>query len=384
MTVAELTRLGYGRHDTSRRDPSAPWRHLDVLLVGATFAVAALGVLMVFSATRGAEPPADMTYLVRQLTYVGVGALAMMVLSTLDYRRIQDWVWVPFGLVVLLLLAVLSPLGDEVQGAQRWFSLGPLAMQPSEFTKLALVIAVAGMLATWDGDVGPRRLAAVLGVAGLPIGLVLLQPDLGTVLALIGMVLALLVVGGVRARYLLVLLVVGLAASTFVLTSDTLADYQSDRLTGFIDPEGDIQGTTYNQNQSVTAVASGGFSGQGLYDGPQTQLRFVPEQETDFIFTVVAEELGFLGGSLLLFLYGVIIWRLWRIAQLARDLFGTLLSVGVMSMFVLQIFANMGMTMGIMPVTGIPLPLVSYGGSSVLTMLVGVGLVLNVHMRRFR
>lgn len=384
MTLTGIPRSPYGRHDTSRRDPSAPWRHLDVVLVGATLVVAALGVLMVYSATRGAEPPTDVTYLVRQTVFVGIGVVAVVLLGSIDYRRIQDWMWVPYGIMVVLLMAVLTPLGDEVQGAQRWFSLGPLAMQPSEFTKLAFIVAVGGMLATWEGDIGPRRLASILVVAAVPTGLIFLQPDLGTVLELVGMLLVLLLVGGVKARYLMVLLVIGLAGATFVLTSDTLAEYQRERLTGFIDPSGDVQGNTYNQNQSVTAVASGGLMGQGLYEGPQTQLRFVPEQETDFIFTVVAEELGFLGGSLLLALYGVIVWRLWRIAQLARDLFGILLAAGVMAMFVLQIFANIGMTMGIMPVTGIPLPLVSYGGSSVLTMLLGVGLVLNVHMRRFR
>jgi rod shape determining protein RodA len=192
-----------------------------------------------------------------------------------------------------------------------------------------------------------------------------------------------LLLGGVRARYLIVMVLLGVGLSVAVLTSDTLADYQRDRLTSFIDPGIDAQGITYNQNQSVTAVASGGFAGQGLFDGPQTQLRFVPEQETDFIFTVVAEELGFVGGALVLGLFGVVCWRLWRIARSCRDNFGYLLTGGVLIMLLFQLFSNVGMAIGIMPITGTALPFISYGGSSILTTLVSLGLALSVGMRRF-
>jgi len=380
MAIGGLTS---GR-DRSRRDLSAPWRHVDVALVAATVALAVLGLVVVFSATRGPTAPHDVSFLVRQATFVVLGFGVMAAVSVLDFRRIRDWAWVPYAVAVVGLLAVLSPLGSTIKGAQRWFAVGPLTLQPSEFTKLALVIALAALLAAWWGEVDVGRLLRLLGVTAVPILLVVLQPDLGTALQFMALALVLLVVGGVRLRYLAVLAGVGLLVGGLVLTSDTLADYQQDRLTSFIDPTSDTAGTTYNQNQSVTAVASGGVWGQGLFQGPQTQLRFVPEQETDFIFTVVTEELGFLGGLVVLVLYAVVCWRMWRIAQLSRDTFGTLLAAGVLGIFVFQVFANVGMATGIMPVTGIPLPLLSYGGSSALTMLIGVGLVLSVGMRRYR
>jgi rod shape determining protein RodA len=379
MTLGDLTR----RPDGSRRSLADTWQSVDAILVVCVLALAGLGLVMVYSATRGAEPPYDQSFVVRQALFVAIGLVAMGVVALFDYRRIRDWAWVPFGASIVMLLAVISPLGSNIKGSQRWFSVGPFTLQPSEFTKVALIIIVAAMLAGWSGQVDVPRLVRVLVVAAVPMVLVLAQPDLGTVLAYMGIVVAMLLVGGVRARYLLVLLAMGLLLSTAVITSDTLASYQRDRLTSFIDPASDSQGITYNQNQSVTAVASGGLLGQGLFEGPQTQLRFVPEQETDFIFTVVTEELGFVGGVLVLGLYGVLCWRMWRIAQQSRDLFGTLLASGVLIIFVFQIFANVGMATGIMPVTGITLPFVSYGGSSILTMMVAAGLTLSVGVRRF-
>lgn len=379
MTLDGLTR----RPDGSRRSFSGTWQSVDAILVACVLMLGGLGLVMVYSATRGSEPPFNQSFVARQALFFAVGLGAMIVVTLYDYRRIRDWAWAPFIGVVVLLLAVISPLGSNIKGSQRWFSIGPFTMQPSEFTKVALVIALAAMLAGWAGQVDVGRLVRLLVISAVPMVLVLAQPDLGTALQYMAIVVVMLLVGGVRARYLMVLLAIGLVLSTVVLTSDTLASYQRDRLTSFIDPTSDSQGITYNQNQSVTAVASGGLFGQGLFEGPQTQLRFVPEQETDFIFTVVTEELGFVGGVLVLGLYGTLCWRIWRIAQQARDLFGTLLATGVLIIFVFQIFANVGMATGIMPVTGIPLPLVSYGGSSVLTMSVAAGLALSVGVRRF-
>lgn len=379
MTLDGLTR----RPDGSRRSFSDTWQSVDAIFVACVLLLGGLGLVMVYSATRGSEPPYNQSFIVRQAVFFAIGLGAMTLVTLYDYRRIRDWAWAPFIGAVVLLLAVISPLGSNIKGSQRWFSIGPFTMQPSEFTKVALVIALAAMLAGWAGQVDVARLARLLVIAAVPMVLVLAQPDLGTALQYMAIVVVMLLVGGVRARYLLVLLAIGLVLSTVVLTSDTLASYQRDRLTSFIDPTSDSQGITYNQNQSVTAVASGGLFGQGLFDGPQTQLRFVPEQETDFIFTVVTEELGFVGGVLVLGLYSMLCWRIWRIAQQARDLFGTLLATGVLIIFVFQIFANVGMATGIMPVTGIPLPLVSYGGSSVLTMSVAAGLALSVGVRRF-
>ena len=219
----------------------------------------------------------------------------------------------------------------------------------------------------------------------MPIGLVLLQPDLGTVLVLAVIIVAILAVGGRQRRQLLVLALLAATGVYAVVDLGFLKQYQLDRLTSFLDPESgaDAQGTAYNQEQSKQAIANGRFGGEGLGEGSQTQGGFVPEQHTDFIFTAVGEELGFLGAVVLLGLFAIVMWRTWRTARLSRDFFGTLVCVGVLAMLAFQMFENIGMTMGIMPVTGIPLPFMSYGGSSLITSFACIGLVANVSMRRF-
>jgi rod shape determining protein RodA len=367
--------------DRSRMDLSAPWRHIDIPLVVCSFALAALGLLMIFSATKATW---GNSFLVRQTTFVAIGAAVMAVVALIDYRRLRDFAWLAYGGSVVLLLVVLSPLGTEVYGAQAWFSLGgPFQLQPAEVAKLSLILVLGSLIADWGGELDLARVGIVLGVAAVPMGLILLQPDLGSMLVLVAIVIGMLLVGGLKGRYLLLLTMAGLILVFGVFNSDVLKAHQKDRLTAFIDPTGDSD-AIYNVEQSQTAIANGGVTGSGLFDGSQTQLGYVPEQQTDFIFTAVGEELGFVGAAGVLILYGVALWRIWRIAQLSRDLLGTLLCVGVLSMLVFHIFENVGMAMGIMPVTGIPLPLLSYGGSSTLATFAGIGLVLNVHMHRFR
>ncbi len=220
-------------------------------------------------------------------------------------------------------------------------------------------------------------------LAVVPIGLILLQPDLGTDLVLVVIILGLLTVAGVKARHLLVLLLLAATAVGAVVQLGILKRYQVDRLTSFLHQGKNVQGATYNVNQSKIAISNGHLTGKGFHRGTQTRLGFVPEQHTDFIFTVVGEELGFAGAATLLALFGLMVWRTWRSAMLAGDFFGTLVCVGVTAMLTFQIFENVGMTMGIMPVTGIPLPFMSYGGSAVMAYFLCIGLVLNVHMRRF-
>jgi rod shape determining protein RodA len=249
---------------------------------------------------------------------------------------------------------------------------------------LAVIIALGALLAEWEGDIDLKRLGIIGALCGVPSVLILMQPDLGTVAVMVAIVLGMLLIGGLRVRYIVVLTLIGLVGVVGAFNSSALDQYQKDRLTGFLDPESDVQRTTYNVDQSQTAISNGGVTGEGLFQGSQTELGYVPEQQTDFIFTAVGEELGFVGGAVVIGLYGVIIWRIWRIAQLSRDLLGTLYCVGVLSMLVFQVFENVGMAMGIMPVTGIPLPLLSYGGSATLVTFASIGLVLNVHMRRFR
>jgi rod shape determining protein RodA len=372
------------RYQGSRRDPSSPFRHVDATLVVATAAIAAIGLLMVYSTTRNADGVSPTYFLFRQAAFVAIGAVVMVVMAAIDYHKVRDVAPLVYAAALALLGLVLTPLGQEVNGAQAWFGLGPFQLQPAEMSKLALIVAVAALVSHWDGDMDLRRLAIVLGVAGLPMAFIMLQPDLGTVLVFVAITVAMLLVGGVRGRHILVLTIVGVVGIVGVLNSNTLAEYQQDRLTAFIDPENDTRGSTYNLKQSIGAVANGGMTGEGLFEGTQTQLGYVPEQQTDFIFTAVGEELGFVGASTLLGLYAVLLWRIFRTAQLARDPFGTLVCVGVLAMFAFQIFESVGMTTGIMPVTGIPLPFVSYGGSSTLTSFVAVGTVLSIHMRRFR
>jgi rod shape determining protein RodA len=368
-----------------RRNPAAPWRHLDVVLLGATAGIAVIGVLMVYAATRGpgGDQPADTYYLKRQAVFFVAGLGVMALTALVDYRRYQAFAPVIYGTGVALLGLVLSPLGSARKGTQAWFEFGVFQLQPSEFAKLALIIGLSALMARFRWEVDVRRLFLCLLVAGLPLGLVMLQPDLGTALVMVAIIAGILVVGGARFRQIGALALLGVVAAVAVLQSGLLEDYQRARLTSFLDQSTDLQGSAYNQNQSLIAIGAGGIFGQGLFEGTQTRLQNVPEQHTDFIFTAVGEELGLLGTGTLLALFAIIVFRIWRTAQLSRDPFGTLVCAGVLAMLLFQVFQNAGMTMGIMPVTGIPLPFVSYGGSSALANFAAIGLVLNVHMRRF-
>ena len=370
-----------------RRDPAAPWRHLDWPLLGAASAITGLGVLMVFSATRTAMAEAGLdpaTYLKRQLAFVAAGAVVTAVVVAIDYHGYRDFAPIGYLGALGLLVLVLTPLGTEVRSAQSWFALGSFQVQPAEFAKLALIVVLATCGATGGGTLDRQRLLVSLGIAAAPIALVLLQPDLGSALVLVAITVGVLVVGGSRPRHLAALAGVGVLAVFAMFQLDLVDDYQRERLTDFA-RSGDTTGTRsgFQSEQAETAIGAGGLVGAGLFEGTQTKLGFVPEQQTDFIFTVVGEELGFAGSATLVLLYGVIVWRVWRTAQLSRDLYGTLVCAGVLAMLLFQVFENLGMSMGLMPITGLPLPLMSYGGSSMLTTCAALGLVLNVHMRRF-
>lgn len=375
-----------GQRTPRERSSASPLLHIDVGLIVAALALAGVGVLMVYSATRGPggpEDPVNRFFLQRQAIFVGIGVLVMAAVASFDYRRLREWAVPLYGLTVLILGAVLTPLGSESKGTQAWFQFGSFQFQPSEIGKLALVVVLAAVLARRGGELRLRDLGLALMLAGIPMVLILLQPDLGTVLVFLAITLGVVLVGGARPRHVLAVTFLGVVAVVGILNSDVLAEYQTDRLTGFLDPQADVQGSTYNVDQSQIAIGAGGITGQGLFEGPQTRSGQVPEQQTDFIFTVVGEELGFLGAAGILVLFAFLIWRVWRIAQLSRDLFGTLLCVGVLAMLLFQVFQSVGMATGIMPVTGIPLPFLSYGGSSTLTSFAAIGLVLSVHMRRF-
>ncbi|HEX9682059.1 MAG TPA: rod shape-determining protein RodA [Acidimicrobiales bacterium] len=374
------------RSTAKRRDDAAPWRHVDLFIVAPVVVLSVLGTVMIYSATRtpieqsGGDPT---TFLDRQLLFVAVGLVTMAVVATVDYRRLSDGAWLVFGLAVVALVAVISPLGTESKGAQAWFQLGSFQLQPSEFAKPAVIVALAALAARSGGEVSLRRVAQVLAVTALPVGLIYLQPDVGTILVFFAVLGGLLVAAGVKGRHLTVLGLIAVLGVFGMFRLDVLEDYQQARLTAFIDPADDLQRAGYNQNQSQIAIGAGGFAGAGLFEGSQTNLSYVPEQHTDFIFTAVGEELGFLGAASVLALFALLVARVWRAARLSADLLGTLLCVGIMSMLVFQVFQNVGMATGIMPITGIPLPFLSYGGSGTITAFITVGLALNVGMRRF-
>ena len=368
----------------SRRDPTAPLRHLDPVLIGCTVILSIIGVLAVYSSTRGPGPEYSSSYLFKQTMFMIIGAGVMVVFTVVDYRKLHDWAWAFYGITTALLVLVISPLGSQSNGAQSWFAMGPFQLQPAEFAKLSLIGVLSFLLSEFRGDIDLRRLFALLGTAAVPMALIMLQPDLGLTLILVVISMAVLLVGGLPTKYIAVLTLVGVIGVVGALNSPVLAEYQRNRLTAFVNPDDKSNAALYNIEQSQQAIANGRISGQGLFDGPQTKLGFVPEQETDFIFTAVAEQFGFIGSSLVLLLYGLLCFRIWRIAQVAKDSFGTYVCVGVLAMFAFSAFENVGMAMGIMPVTGIPLLLLSAGGSSTITALAALGLVLNVHMRRFQ
>jgi rod shape determining protein RodA len=376
---------GRRRDETWFRDRApAAWKHVDVVLVACVAAVSVLGALMILSSTRGTDPDAyDTSFLRKQALFVAVGVVGMVAVTLIDYRRLRDFAWMPYLAAVMSLVLVVA-VGEEVRGAQAWFQIGAFQLQPAEFAKVAVILAVASALAGREVPLKARWLVCALVLIGVPVALIMLQPDLGTALVFVAITMGMLLVAGARARHIVVLTAVGVIGVVGILTSDVLEDYQRDRLTNFLGAEeADVQDDGYNSDQSKAAIASGSVDGKGLFEGTQTRLGFVPEQHTDFIFTAVGEELGFVGSATVLGLLALICVRIWRTAQIADDRLGMLICVGVLSMLVFQIFQNIGMTMGIMPITGITLPFMSYGGSSVITSWLAIGLVLNVHMRRF-
>jgi rod shape determining protein RodA len=385
MALATRTRGGLGRSPwaTQRRTRlDIDWRAQDWILISATIAIAALGLVMVYSTTRHLVASDPYYYLKRQGVAYAIGAIVFVAILRIDYRKWRDFSLLAFIATCAVLFFVLTPVGSHVNGAQSWYQLpGGFQFQPSEIAKFGLIVALCGYVNEHRNELDPWRLTVLIGLALIPLGLVQLQPDLGTNMVLAVIVIALLAIAGVQGRYLLILVLLGLTGVYAVFNLGLLKQYQLDRL-NFISPD-TKQASAYNQNQSKTTIGSGGLTGAGLFNGPQTRLGFVPEQHTDFIFTAVGEELGFVGGALLLALFAIVMWRTWRTAQIARDFYGTAVCTAVLAMFAFQVFENIGMTMGIMPVTGIPLPFMSYGGSGLLADCACVALVANVYARRF-
>jgi rod shape determining protein RodA len=359
---------------------------IDLALILTTFVVAGLGVVLVYSATRDKLAQAGINshyFLTRQGAYVVVGAIAMVVLATLDYRWLEHASAVLYVGMVLALLAMFV-VGSRALGATRWLQLGPIQVQPSAFATLVLIITVATFCARRPEGLERGDLLKVLALAALPIILVVKQPDLGSGIVMSVVLLVMLVVAGIPNRYLVLLVLLAAAGAFLVVHLHLLKDYQLNRLTSLFNQGKHLSTSGYNVHQAEAAIGSGGLWGTGLFHGPQTNLSYVPEQQTDFIFSAVGEQLGFVGAASVLALLGVVSWRILRSAQVARDTFGRLLSTGCFAFVAFSVVENAGMAMGITPVAGIPLPFVSYGGSATVAFFSAVGIALSVQLRHQR
>jgi rod shape determining protein RodA len=354
----------------------------DFPLLLCTLAAFALGVVMVFSATR-ASHTGDLKLSdepVRQAIYGTIGLLLMFIASRLDYRFMESLI-ILFYAVSLILLGLVLVQGVITYGAQRWLPIGSLPMQPSELVKLSVIIVLAKVYADHQRELDRVKWFLIAGLlAFIPAAMVFLQPDLGTAIMVVSIFLGITLGAGVRARILVGAGILSIPVIG-VFWNWVMHDYQRDRLLIFLNPEKDLLGQGYNILQARTAIGGGGMFGQGYLSGTQTQLEFTKVQYSDFIFSVVAEEFGFIGAVALIALLFIIVWRCLAVAARAQDAFGSLIAVGVASWIGIQIFINVGMNIGLMPVTGIPLPFISYGGSSLMSMLLGLGLVQSVSLR---
>jgi len=368
------------------RRPRDITARFDVVLIGTSFLLAATGVVMIYSATRGklalaGEDPHY--YLKRQAIFMIIGVVVMVALAVFDYRRLEQISTILY-IGTLCALAGVYVVGKSALGSQRWFPLGPFQVQPSEFATLTVIVAIATYCARRREGLEFKDLVRLLILAVVPIVVIIKQPDLGTGIVLSVILIVMLAVAGMPGRYLVMVIVGAALIVVLALQAGLLQHYQIARLTSFINPNGASQAATYNVTQAKNAIGAGGLFGKGLFRGAQTNLSYVPFQQTDFIFSAVGEQVGFIGSSLLLFLYGVVAWRILRTAQLARDEFGRLLCAGVFALLVFSVFENVGMNMGIMPVAGIPLPFLSYGGSASVVFFAAVGITASVHARSNR
>jgi rod shape determining protein RodA len=362
-------------------------RHVDYLLLLAVGGVIAYGLWVLNAVTRHDIPGDPGYYLFRQEIYVAVGAVALAVMAVVDPELLRRYKRVLYGLMIFLLLIVF-PLADRVRGSKRWITVGSFNFQPSEIGKVLLILFLAAFVADRARRVGEwRTMWAVVGLAAVPIVLVFQEPDFGSAMLYGSAAVAVLFFAGAPWKQLAALVaavaVVAVGIFWFLPSAgvDVLDQYQKDRLVGFLHPDVDPGGSTYNVNQSITAVGSGGYDGRGVAGATQTNLDFLPEHNTDFIFSSLAEQRGFLGAAILLLLYALIAWRGIKIIAVAPSLFTAAAAGAIVFTFLVQIFVNVGMTIGIAPVTGIPLPFVSFGGSSMITTLAMVGLLEAIHIR---
>lgn len=356
------------------------YRNFDKALLAAALLIFLIGLATIHSATQAKELSFNESYVLKQMSSMTIGIILLVIVIKISYQRFVDLSYILYGMN-LVLLALVLVLGHVRLGAQRWFSIGGFAFQPSEFIKLSLILALASYVGTRkDSMRNFRSIIIPCILLAVPFVLVLLQPDLGTALLLLPIFFSILLVSGVEFKYLIGMIIAGLAVMPVFW--HFLREYQRQRLLVFINPNIDPLGAGYTIIQSKIAVGSGGLFGKGWLAGTQNQLNFLPERHTDFIFSVIGEEWGLFGALVVVFLYFFIIQKALIIASQTSDAYGRAIATGVASMLAVQVVVNISMTIGLMPVVGIPLPMISYGGSSLITTLAAIGLLLNVSMRR--
>jgi rod shape determining protein RodA len=372
-----------------RRSRGSVFTGFDPILTGAVAALLILGTLLVYAATRewyAANNLDPQYYLKRHVLNILIGVLLAWGTTIIDYRLLRAYTPIVWGLGVLGLIIVLIPsLGAEINGAKAWIALpGGFQIQPAELAKISIIVGMSVILSERGQDshqINTRDVLQALVVAGIPVLLILRQPDMGTVFIISAAVVTIIAVSGASSRWVVALLLIAVLGAFGATKAGVISSYQVKRLQSFVNPSADTQGSGYQLRQARITVGSGGFIGTGLFNGPQTNGRFVPEQQTDFIFTVAGEELGFVGSAGIVLLYLIILMRAFAIARRTNDPYGRLVATGVTAWFTFQIFENIGMTLGLMPMTGVPLPFLSYGGSSMFATLIGFGLLQNVNAR---
>jgi rod shape determining protein RodA len=371
--------------DWAARSIGAAWRAFDLQMAAYAALLVAIGLVMAYSnsAEQGRSVLESGTTFVRGLMWTGIALVVYVLATAFDYKWLKTFAWPLYAIQIGLLVTTLA-IGHGVGGSARWVSIGPFDFQFSEIAKILMIVVLANYLASRQGQLS--SLASILGACILvipPWVLVMIQPDLGTSLVLLAVLGGMLFMSGASLRWLGVLVGSVLASLPFIWTY-VLRDYQKQRIVGFLDPASDIQGAGYQLFQSQIAVGSGGWFGKGLTNGTQNQLNFLPVQESDFVAAIYLEELGFLGAMLLIVLFGALLWRILVSGWRARDPFGMMFATGLASMILFQLIVNLGMVIGIMPITGIPLPFISHGGASLISLAVGLGIMQSINIRQSR
>jgi rod shape determining protein RodA len=371
--------------DWAARSIGAAWRAFDLQLAAYAALLGIIGLVMAYSnsAEQGRSVLEGGTTFVRGLMWTGIALVVFILATAFDYKWLKTFAWPLYALQLGLLVVTLG-IGGGVGGSARWVTIGPFQFQFSEIAKILMIVVLANYLATRQGRLG--SLGSILGaciLVGPPWLLVMMQPDLGTSLVLLAILGGMLFISGASLRWMGALAGGVLAALPFLWTN-VLLDYQKRRILGFLEPSSDIKGAGWQLFQSQIAVGSGGWFGKGLTNGTQNQLNFLPVQESDFVAAIYLEELGFIGAMLLLVLFAVLLWRILVSGWRSRDPFGMMFAAGLASMILFQLFVNLGMVVGILPITGIPLPFVSHGGASLISLAVGLGILQSINIRQTR